>query len=164
MATTTEPHKRVPETLRDLMRTLQYMDASNPLRQSSNIQKSCAPALIFVARREPDRFPKAFARAIVHELKSVRLWNIACDVDGLDVKGIDVARITNDHSGEDYLWKILDARTPNATDRFIEPHVFGRILDAYEEQEEEMRRPRPRRRPTFDAAAARNGRRSEYKL
>jgi hypothetical protein len=132
MAATKEPHEHVPKDLQSLMRALQHMNASDPLRQSLWIVNSCAPALIFVARHEPDLFPKPFARAIVHELKPVRLWNIACGDDGLDVEGIDVARITNfgDHT---YMWESLEARTPNTMELLIVPQVFRRILDAYEE-------------------------------
>jgi hypothetical protein len=117
MAATKEPHEHVPKDLQSLMRALQHMNASDPLRQSLWIVNSCAPALIFVAR---------------HELKPVRLWNIACGDDGLDVEGIDVARITNfgDHT---YMWESLEARTPNTMELLIVPQVFRRILDAYEE-------------------------------
>jgi hypothetical protein len=104
MATTKEPHGHVPDDLQDIMCALQHVDARDPLRQSSRIVYSCAPALIFVARHKPDLFPKPFARAIVHELKPVRLWNIACGVHGLDVEGIDVARITN-FGGHTYMWE-----------------------------------------------------------
>jgi hypothetical protein len=140
--TAKEPHERVPEDLQDLMRTLQDVYAGDPSRQSYRIAKSCAPALIFVARHEPDLFPKPFARGIVHELKPVRLWNIACDVDGLDVEGIEGARITNDifGHGKQYLWDSLDARASNATELLIAPHTFCQILDAYEEQVKQQRR------------------------
>jgi hypothetical protein len=130
MATMKEQHERTPADLQELMRALQHVDASGPPRKSSYIS-IYAPALIFVARHEPDLFPKPFARAIVQELSATKLWNIACDVDGLVVEGIDVARITDD---EDYRWESLDDRTPNAMDLFIAPQVFSLILDAYEEQ------------------------------
>jgi hypothetical protein len=136
MAAMKEPQERVPADLQELMRAVQHVDASDLLRQSSLIPKSCAPALIFVARHEPDLFPKPFARRIVHALNPARLWNIACDVDGLDVEGIDVAQVTDDDlwRGRRYLWKSLDARTPNATELLIAPQTFSQILDAYEEQ------------------------------
>jgi hypothetical protein len=57
MATTQEPHKSVPEDLKDLMRALQQADASDTLHQSFGIWECRAPALIAVARREPDLFP-----------------------------------------------------------------------------------------------------------
>jgi hypothetical protein len=140
MHTTNEQHERAPDDVKDLMRTLLHMDASDPLRQSSWFVERCVPALIFIARHEPDLFPKPFARRIVHELKPVRLWNIVCDVDGLDVEGIDVARITNvNFGGHTYMWESLDARTPNATELLIAPQTFSRILDAYEEQVEQER-------------------------
>jgi hypothetical protein len=134
VAATKEPHERVPEDLQDLMRALQHVDASDPLRQSYYIVESCAPALIFVARHVPDIFPKPLARAIVHEVKPMKLWNIACDVDGIDVQGIDVARMNNSLVSHAYLWDSLDARAPNATELLIAPQTFSRILDAYEEQ------------------------------
>jgi hypothetical protein len=141
MTTTREPHGHVPDDLQDLMRALQYVDTSDPLRQSYKIVESCVPALIFLATQEPDLFPKPFARAIVHGLEPVKLWNIACDVDGLDVEGIEVARIPRDFPRPDigYLWDSLNARTPNATELLIAPQPFRRILDAYEEQVEQER-------------------------
>jgi hypothetical protein len=142
-ATTKDLHECVPEDLKDIMRTLQHVDASDPFKLYKSLSNivSCAPGLIFVANHEPDLFPKPFARAIVHYLKPVQLWSIASDVDGLDIEGIDVARITNDFFSPDreYLWKSLDARTPHATELLILPQTFGRILDAYEEQVEQER-------------------------
>jgi hypothetical protein len=151
MATTKEPHERVPEDLQEIMRALQDVNANRPSRQSDQIVRSCAPALIFVARHEPDLFPKPFARAIAHALNPVRLWNVACGIDGLNVQGIDVTRIIDDnflwenlniidHDSESYLWESLNARTPNATDLFIAPQVFILILDAYEEQLKQLRK------------------------
>jgi hypothetical protein len=138
MPTTNEQHERAPDDVKDLMRTLLHIDASDPLRQSSWFVERCVPALIFIARHEPDLFPKPFARRIVHDLNPVQLWNIACDVGGLDVEGIDLAYITDDifGHGEQYLWDSLDARAPNATELLIAPQTFSRILDAYEEQVE----------------------------
>jgi hypothetical protein len=136
MAVTEEPHEVVPEDLKKVLLALPQEDA----RYSSMLVVRCVPALIFVARHEPDLFPKRFARAIVYGLEPVQLWTIACNVDGLDVEGIDVARITNDCSGRDYMWESLDARTRNATDVFIAPQVFSMILNAYEEQEVERER------------------------
>jgi hypothetical protein len=136
MATTKEPHGHVPDDLQDIMRALQHLNASDPLRVLNRyrIVERCVPALIFVARHEPDLFPKPFAQGMVHRLEPVRLWNIACGVDGLDVEGIDVARITNEYDGEIYMWESLEARTPNTTELLIAPQTFSRILDAYEEQ------------------------------
>jgi hypothetical protein len=136
MATTNEPRERIPEDLKDMMHVLQHVDASDPLRQSHDIVESCVPALIFVARHEPGLFPKPFARAIVHDLEPAKLWNVACGVDGLDVEGIDVTRITDDDFSPDYeyLWDSLNTRTPHATELLIAPHTFSQILDAYEEQ------------------------------
>jgi hypothetical protein len=143
MATTKGPDEGVPEDLKDLMCTLQNVGASDRSYRSRLI-KICAPAMIFVARRVASYvFPKLFARAIVRELEPLRLWDITRGVDGLNVVGIDGTRITNDFSSRDYLWTNLDARTPNAADRFIEPQVFSRILKAYEEQLKETRRPDP---------------------
>jgi hypothetical protein len=136
MATTKEPH----EDLKDVLRTLQHMDASDLSHRRSYISNSCASGLVFAARYEQDLFPKPFARAIVHKLEPLQLWNIACDVDGLDVEGIEVACITNDRDGRCDLWERLGARTSNATDLFIAPQVFTRVLEAYEEQVEETRR------------------------
>jgi hypothetical protein len=130
MAATKEPHERVPENLKDLLRALEQVDARHLTYFPRSFVHSCASALIFVARHEPDLFPKPFARTIVHALKPLQVWNIACDVDGLDVEGIDVARI-NVHS---YLWSSLEARTDNALELLIAPLPFARILDAYEEQ------------------------------
>jgi hypothetical protein len=136
MAATKEPHERVPEDLKHLMRAIQHVDASDPSHKHSShrIAGSYVPALIFVARHEPDLFPKAFARAIVHKLKAVQLWNIACDVVGLDIEGIDVARITDlgDHEGRRFLWNYLNDRTPDAMELLIAPQVFSRILNVYE--------------------------------
>jgi hypothetical protein len=135
-ATTKEPHERVPEDVKTLLRALQHVDASDLLRQSSEIVSSCIPALVIVAKHEPELFPKPLARAIVHRLTPARLWNIARDVDGIDVKGIDQARITDDFSDQrsNYLWESLHARTPNATELLVSPQPLGRILNAYEEQ------------------------------
>jgi hypothetical protein len=106
-ATSKEPHGRLPKDLEDIMRDVQHHnvdDPSNPLYQSSSrTVRFCAPALISVARHQPDLFPKSFARAMVHKLAPLELWNIACGVDGLDVEGIDVARISDDHWGQNYL-------------------------------------------------------------
>jgi hypothetical protein len=140
MVTTNDPHERVPEDLKDIMRALQRAGAGDLSHRRSRIVDRCHRALIFVASREPDLFPKPFARAIVHELKSVQLWNIACDVVGLSgVEGIDVARISDDYFGQGhrYVWDCLNAHAPDATERFIEPVVFNRILRAYEEQVEQ---------------------------
>jgi hypothetical protein len=130
MAATEEPHERVPKNLKDLMHALEHVDAKDLSYRPSSIMHICASALIFVARHEPDLFPKPFARTIVHELDPLKLWNIACDVDGLDVEGIDVARI----NGASYLWSSLEARTPDAVEILIAPLTFARILDAFEEQ------------------------------
>jgi hypothetical protein len=135
MATTKEPDERISEDLQlqELMRATQHVDASDPLRQSRRFTKSCPAALIFVARHEPDLFPKPFARAIAHSLNPVQLWNVACGVDGLDVKDIDVERITM--GDRNYLWESLDARTPNGVmELLIAPQVFSRILDEFEEK------------------------------
>jgi hypothetical protein len=134
MDSTKEPHERVPETLKDLMHALQHVDASDPSRRVYWIAESCVPALIFVARNEPDLFPKPFARAIMHKLEPLRLWNIACGIEGLEIENIDVARITNTIFGKAYMWDSLDARTTNATELLIAPRTLNRILDAYEEQ------------------------------
>jgi hypothetical protein len=152
MATTEEPHERVPEDLKDLMRILQHLEASAPLYEPrGNLYSSgenldgCAPALIFVARHEPNLFPKTFAREIVHEkLECLRLWTIACDVDGLDTEGIDMDLVADVEGGRWYLWHLwhlysLHDRMPNATELLIAPPVFGRILDAYEEQIEQKK-------------------------
>jgi hypothetical protein len=149
-ATTEEPHERVPEDLKDLMRILQHLEASAPLYEPrGNLYSSgedldgCAPALIFVARHEPDLFPKTFAREIVHEkLESLRLWNIACDVDGLDTEGIDMDLVADVEVGRFWLWYELNSIslhtwTMDATELLIAPPIFGRILDAYEEQVEQ---------------------------
>jgi hypothetical protein len=141
MTTTDEPHGRVPRDLEDIMHAIQHHDDDaliNPLyRPSSRAVRVCAPALILVARHDPDRFPKRFARVIVHRLAPLELWNIACGVEGLDVEGIDVARITNDDSGQDYLWESLDTCTPDVVELLIAPHTFSLILDAYEKQVEQ---------------------------
>jgi hypothetical protein len=127
MAATKEPHESVPENLKDLLRALEQVDARDLSYRPSSFVHSCASALIFVATHEPDLFPKPFARTIVHALEPLQVWNIACDVDGLDVEGIDVARI-NDHS---YLWSSLEARADNALELLIAPLPFAMILDAY---------------------------------
>jgi hypothetical protein len=139
MLTTTEPHEHVLPDLKEILHALQHIDIniSSSSHQSYGITNGCAPALIFVARHEPDLFPKPFARTIVHELQPVQLWNIACDTVGLDVEGIDVARIADADSGRRYLWESLNTRTPNATELFIAPPIFGRILDAYKTQGEQ---------------------------
>jgi hypothetical protein len=138
---TEEPHELVPEDLKNVLLALQQAsdDSYVGSYQCFFLIQRCAPALIFVARREPDLFPKLFARAIVHKLNPVQLWNIVCGVDGLDVEGIDVARITNDSSGRDYMWESLNARTPNATELLIAPQPFGQILDSYERQVQSTR-------------------------
>jgi hypothetical protein len=130
VATTKEPHERVPENLKDLLRALEQVDAKDLSYMPSSFVHSCTSALIFVARHEPDLFPKPFVRTIVHALEPLQLWNIACDVDGLDVEGIDVTRI-NDPL---YLWSSLALDTNNAMELLIAPMPFTRILDAYEEQ------------------------------
>jgi hypothetical protein len=150
MATTEEPHECVPEDLKDLMRILQHLEASAPLYEPrGNLYSSgedldgCAPALIFVARHEPDLFPKTFARKIVHEkLESLRLWTIACDVDGLNVDALHMDLAADVEVGRFYLWYELNSLslhtwTFDATELLIAPPIFGRILDAYEEQVEQ---------------------------
>jgi hypothetical protein len=136
MADTKEPHGHVPDDLQDIMRALQRVNDSDPLRQSKWIVESCASALIFIARHEPDLFPKPVARAIVYALDPVKLWNIASGDDRLDVQGIDVERIAHDFFGHSkrYLLEHLNACTPNAMELLIAPQTFGQILDAYEEQ------------------------------
>jgi hypothetical protein len=137
--TTTEPPEHVPADLKDLLLSLQQVEVDYPLHQSCELVKSCAPALISVARLAPDLFPQPLARGIVHDLDHLRLWEIVCDVEGLDVDGIDVSLI-NGQIGSNYLWRRLDACTPNATELLIAPQVFRRILNSYEEQVEEARR------------------------
>jgi hypothetical protein len=141
MATTKERNERVPEDLKDLMRALQHVHATSvSLHDPVGIIDSCAPALIFLARHEPDLFPKTFARSIVHvQLESLRLWNIACGVDGLNVEGIEIDPIADAQFGRLYLWNNLCDRTPNATELLIAPPIFDRILDAYEERIEQKR-------------------------
>jgi hypothetical protein len=138
VATTKKPHGCVPKDLEDIMRVIQHHDvgASNgPLYSPS--WEFCAPALIFLSRHEPDLFPKRFARAIVRTLKPLELWNIACGVDGLDIEGMDVARIADADSGRHYLWESLNTRTPDTIELLIAPHTFSRIIDAYEKQVEQ---------------------------
>jgi hypothetical protein len=130
MATMNEPHERVPDNLKDLMHALRLVNTSNKFHRSHEILDVCGPALIFVARREPDLFPKPFARTIAHGLEPAKLWHIAREVDELDIEGIDVTRINC--VDQDYLWESLNARTPNATELLIAPHTFSRILDIYE--------------------------------
>jgi hypothetical protein len=138
MATTNEPHRRVPKDLGDIMRVVQRVGAVGDSLYGSNYAVHlCAPALVSAARHDPDLFPKRFARAIVHRLAPLELWNIACGVDGLDVEGIDVARIANTDSGWHYLWESLNTRTPDAMELLIAPHTFSRILDAYEKYVEQ---------------------------
>jgi hypothetical protein len=143
MATTNEPYGRVPKDLEDIMRAVQHHDVGHPsirwprYQSFSGTVRFCAPALISLARHEPNLFPKHFARAMVHELAALELWNIACGVDGLDVEGIDVASIANTHSGRHALWGRLNYRTPGAAELLIAPHTFSRILDAYEKQVEQ---------------------------
>jgi hypothetical protein len=141
VATTKEPHGRVPKDLEDIMRAVQHHDVGAPInllyKPYSRAVQFCAPALIFVARHDPDLFPKRFACAILEKLAPLELWNIACAVDGLEVEGIDVARIANDDSGRHYLWESLNTRTPDAIELLIAPHTFSRILDAYEKQVEQ---------------------------
>jgi hypothetical protein len=142
--TTTESHEHVPADLKNLLLCLQQVErkGNHPLalRRSCGIVKSCAPALISVARHEPDLFPQPLARAIVHDLNHLRLWYIACDIEGLDVECIDMRHI-NSHNDGSYLWRRLDFCAPNATELFIAPQVFSRILNSYEEQVEAARRP-----------------------
>jgi hypothetical protein len=137
MATADEPHGRVPKDLEDIMRAVQHSDAPCFFYISYRTMCFCAPALISLARHKPDLFPKRFARAIVHDLAPLELWNIACGVDGLDVEGIDVARIADADSGRHYLLECLNTRTPNAIELLIAPPIFSRILDAYEKQVEQ---------------------------
>jgi hypothetical protein len=134
--TTTEPHKHVPEDLKEILLTLKQVDAGYPLRQSDLMaDKVYTPALMSVARHEPDLFPKTLARTIVHtQLEPLRLWSVACDVIGMNVEGIDVTRINNNYLGREYLWDSLITCTPNALKLLITPQAFSRILDAFEEQ------------------------------
>jgi hypothetical protein len=149
IATTNEPHGRVPKDLEDIMRAVQHHDFSAPsnllYKSSSRTVRFCAPALISVARHQPDLFPKRFARAIVHNLEPLELWNIACGVDGLNVEDINVVPIVDDDSGRQYLWESLNTRTPDAMELLIAPHTFSRILDAYEKQVEQDRTGRARK-------------------
>jgi hypothetical protein len=142
---TDEPHGHIPQDLEDIMRAVQHhdiVDLSNPLYQSfSGTVRACAPALIFVARYEPDLFPNHFARAMVYQLAPLELWNIACGVDGINVEGISVAHIPGADSGQHSLWESLNfsnswgGRAP--IEVLIAPPVFSRILNAYEKQVEQ---------------------------
>jgi hypothetical protein len=141
IATTNERHGRVPKDLEDIMRAIQRLDAPGGSSYlPSWTERFCAPALISVAKHDPALFPKRFARAIVYKLAPLELWNIACGIDGLDVVGIEVARIADgwrQRSGEGYLWESLNTRTPNAIELLIASPTFSRILDAYEKQVEQ---------------------------
>jgi hypothetical protein len=138
---TDELHGHIPQDLEDIMRAVQHHDVGDPsnlLYQSfSGTVRFCAAALIFVARHEPDLFPKHFACAMVYELIPLGLWNIACGVEGLDIEGIDVARIADADSGRHYLWESLNTRTPAVIELLIAPRTFSQILDAYEKQVEQ---------------------------
>jgi hypothetical protein len=139
MATTKEPHERVPEDLKTLMRALQQVDWDD----STDMSPRCldfivwTPALKFVAKHEPDLFPKTIARTMVYRLgrsfRDVRLWNIACTVDGLDLIG--TYEPASDH--DSYLRRQMFYRTPHVIELLIAPRPFGQILDAFEAHERE---------------------------
>jgi hypothetical protein len=119
----------VPENLKSLLRTLQHMYNSCPPHPSSfGIVRSCATALIFVARHEPELFPKPLARTMVRRIKGRHLLHLVQDVEGLDLGGVDVNRLSS-------RWESLDARSLGAMERLIEPRPFARILDAYTDED-----------------------------
>jgi hypothetical protein len=138
IATTNQLHRCVPKDFEDIMRAVQRVDLLGvSLYWPFWTERFCAPALISVARDEPDLFPKRFARAIVYKLELLELWNIACGVDGLDVEGINLARIDDDDFNQIYFWECLNTRTPDAIELLIAPPTFSQILDAYEKQVEQ---------------------------
>jgi hypothetical protein len=112
-----------------MLRALQRVHTRCPPSSSSWIRRtqSCRTALIFIARHEPDLFPKPLARAIVQATSSPRVLEVAQGVDGLDLEGADMY-----HLG--VKWESLDARSRAVIEHLIEPGLIDRILEAYEDE------------------------------
>jgi hypothetical protein len=121
LAVEPEPSDHVPENLRNLLTALKSVYDSSPPYPASHIVRSCSSALISVARKETDLFPKPLARAMVRQIDPQRLLDAVKDVDGLDLKGVNV------HSK----WDRLDARSIAAIETLISPGPFAPILNAY---------------------------------
>jgi hypothetical protein len=115
------PSARVPEGLRNLLTALKPVYDNSPQYPASHIARSCSSALISVARKETDLFPKPLARAIVRQIDPQCLSDAVKDVEGLDLTGVNV------HSRLDS----LDARSLAAIEILISPGPFTRILQAY---------------------------------
>jgi hypothetical protein len=124
LATVPEPWVHVPDNLKNLLRALQPVYDHSPPNPSSVIARSCMPAMILVAGKEPDLFPKPLARALVRQVELGRLKGVVQGVPGLDLAGVDVDRLKSK-------WETLDDRRLAAIERLIEPEPFVRILKAY---------------------------------
>jgi hypothetical protein len=122
-----KPCEHVPEDLKSFLVALQGVHKIWPPYPSYRIEGSCTTALVFVARHEPDLFPKPFARAMVRHIEGSRLLAVAqAYVTGLDLDGVDMNMLGTSWSHR------LDARSRGVIERLIEPQPFAKILDIYE--------------------------------
>jgi hypothetical protein len=120
-----KPCEHVPEDLKSFLVALRGVHQVCLPYPSSRISGSCATALVFVARHEPDLFPKPLARALVRQSEGGHLLAMAQDIWGLDLEGVDM-----DDLGSS--WEYMDTRSRGVIERLIEPEPFAKILDAYE--------------------------------
>jgi hypothetical protein len=124
LATVPEPWVHVPKNLKNLLRALQPVYTESPTYPAFNIARNCMSAMIFVAGKETDLFPKPLARALVRQVELGRLKGVVQGVPDLDLEGVDVDRLKS-------RWETLDDRSLAAIERLIEPEPFARILKTY---------------------------------
>jgi hypothetical protein len=125
-----EPYEHVPDDLKSLLRVLKRLHINYPGYKSFDLVPSCARQLIFVARKEPRNFPKPLARAMVFQIEPKQLLKElrnTTTAGALDLSSVDVKHI------ESKLFRRSShPRTIAALDCLIQPHLFPRVLDAYE--------------------------------
>jgi hypothetical protein len=127
MANERQPWANVPDDLTGLLRALErvYEGCSTELDTSFGIVHGCETTLIFVARNEPDFFPKPLARAMVRRMDSGCFdLDAARHVEGLDLRDADMANWMTIRTS-------LDAYSCAVIERLIEPGPFSRILDVF---------------------------------
>jgi hypothetical protein len=122
-----DPSTRVPEDLRNLLAALKHIYNISPTYPEALIARSCAPALISVARNEMDLFPKPLARAMVRQIDPERLLDAVKDVEGLDLTDVNIEYLLKSR------WDSLDSRSLRAMEDLIRPEPFTQILQAYKD-------------------------------
>jgi hypothetical protein len=118
-------YEDVQEDLKTFLAALRGVHQVCSSYPSYRIEGSCAPALIFLARDEPNLFPKPFARAMVRQIEGSRLLALAQGVANLDLNGVNMNLLGTS-------WDRLDAPSRGVIERLIEPKPFANILNIYQ--------------------------------